>query len=85
MRNMVALIGNGVMDRYPRLRVGTLKAGHGWLRSAIITTAFIAGSSMMVLAQTGGAGAGTAGTPGMSWRYNGYGAYGTGTTGTAGW
>jgi len=31
MRNMAALIGSGVMDRYPQLRVGTLEAGHGWL------------------------------------------------------
>lgn len=31
MRNMAALIGSGVMDRYPRLRIGTLEAGHGWL------------------------------------------------------
>ena len=31
MRNMAALIGAGVMDRYPRLRVATLEAGHGWL------------------------------------------------------
>ena len=31
MRNMAALIGSGVMDRYPELRVGTLEAGHGWL------------------------------------------------------
>ena len=31
MRNMAALIGSGVMDRYPKLRVGTLEAGHGWL------------------------------------------------------
>jgi predicted TIM-barrel fold metal-dependent hydrolase len=31
MRNMAALIGSGVMDRYPGLRVGTLEAGHGWL------------------------------------------------------
>ena len=31
MRNMAALIGNGTMDRYPRLRIGTLEAGHGWL------------------------------------------------------
>ena len=31
MRNMAALIGAGVMDRYPRLRIGTLEAGHGWL------------------------------------------------------
>jgi predicted TIM-barrel fold metal-dependent hydrolase len=31
MRNMAALIGGGVMERYPKLRVGTLEAGHGWL------------------------------------------------------
>jgi uncharacterized protein len=31
MCNMAALIGSGVMDRYPTLRVGTLEAGHGWL------------------------------------------------------
>src|SRR6516165_8787132 len=31
MRNMAALIGNGVMDRHPALRIGTLEAGHGWL------------------------------------------------------
>lgn len=31
MRNMAALIGCGVMDRYPKLRIGTLEAGHGWL------------------------------------------------------
>ncbi len=31
MRNMAALIGSGAMDRYPKLRVGTLEAGHGWL------------------------------------------------------
>ena len=31
MRNMAALIGAGVMERYPTLRVGTLEAGHGWL------------------------------------------------------
>ena len=30
-RNMAALIGGGVMERYPRLRIGTLEAGHGWL------------------------------------------------------
>ena len=29
--NMAALIGSGVMDRYPTLRIGTLEAGHGWL------------------------------------------------------
>lgn len=32
-RNMAAIIGAGVMDRYPSLRVGTLEAGHGWLPS----------------------------------------------------
>jgi predicted TIM-barrel fold metal-dependent hydrolase len=32
-RNMAALIGSGVMDRYPNLRIGTLEAGHGWLPS----------------------------------------------------
>ncbi len=31
MRNMASLIGAGVMERYPRLRIGTLEAGHGWL------------------------------------------------------
>ncbi len=31
MRNMAALLGSGIMDRYPRIRVGTLEAGHGWL------------------------------------------------------
>jgi len=31
MRNMAALIGGGVMDRFPRLRIATLEAGHGWL------------------------------------------------------
>ncbi len=31
MRNMAALIGSGMMDRYPKLRIGTLEAGHGWL------------------------------------------------------
>jgi predicted TIM-barrel fold metal-dependent hydrolase len=31
MRNMAAMIGSGVMDRYPSLRIGTLEAGHGWL------------------------------------------------------
>jgi predicted TIM-barrel fold metal-dependent hydrolase len=25
------MIGSGVMDRHPSLRVGTLEAGHGWL------------------------------------------------------
>jgi predicted TIM-barrel fold metal-dependent hydrolase len=31
MRNMASLIGSGVMDRHPTLRIGTLEAGHGWL------------------------------------------------------
>jgi predicted TIM-barrel fold metal-dependent hydrolase len=31
MRNMASLIGSGVMDRYPDIRIGTLEAGHGWL------------------------------------------------------
>jgi predicted TIM-barrel fold metal-dependent hydrolase len=31
MRNMAALIGAGMLDRYPRLRLATLEAGHGWL------------------------------------------------------
>lgn len=31
MRNMAALIGCGLMDRYPKLRLATLEAGHGWL------------------------------------------------------
>ncbi|MGH8665230.1 MAG: amidohydrolase family protein, partial [Burkholderiales bacterium] len=31
MRNMAALIGGGLLDRYPRLRLATLEAGHGWL------------------------------------------------------
>jgi predicted TIM-barrel fold metal-dependent hydrolase len=31
MRNMAALIGSGIMDRYPTLRIATLEAGHGWL------------------------------------------------------
>jgi len=31
MRNMAALIGSGVMDRHPSLRIATLEAGHGWL------------------------------------------------------
>src|ERR1041384_505523 len=30
-RNMASIIGAGIMDRYPTLRVGTLEAGHGWL------------------------------------------------------
>jgi predicted TIM-barrel fold metal-dependent hydrolase len=30
-RNMAALIGSGVLDRYPQLRVAPLECGHGWL------------------------------------------------------
>jgi predicted TIM-barrel fold metal-dependent hydrolase len=30
-RNMASIIGAGIMDRYPKIRVGTLEAGHGWL------------------------------------------------------
>ena len=28
---MAGLVGSGVMDRYPDLRIGVLEAGHGWL------------------------------------------------------
>ncbi len=31
MRSMASVIGSGVMDRYPEIRVGTLEGGHGWL------------------------------------------------------
>jgi predicted TIM-barrel fold metal-dependent hydrolase len=31
MRNMASIIGGGVLDRYPDLRLGVLEAGHGWL------------------------------------------------------
>ena len=31
MRAMAALIGGGVMESYPRLRVAFLEAGVGWL------------------------------------------------------
>jgi len=31
MRNMAAMIGSGVMDRYPDLRLAVLESGHGWL------------------------------------------------------
>jgi len=31
MRNMASVIGSGVLDRYPELRLGVLEAGHGWL------------------------------------------------------
>jgi predicted TIM-barrel fold metal-dependent hydrolase len=32
-RNMAALIGAGVLDRYPALRLTSLECGHGWLAS----------------------------------------------------
>jgi uncharacterized protein len=32
-RNMASILGAGIMDRYPNIRVGTLEAGHGWLPS----------------------------------------------------
>jgi len=32
-RNMAALIGAGVLDRHPRLRLTALECGHGWLAS----------------------------------------------------
>jgi uncharacterized protein len=32
-RNMAALIGAGVLDRYPQLRLAPLECGHGWLAS----------------------------------------------------
>ena len=35
-RNIAALLGAGVMERYPRLRMGTLEAGHGWLPSWLL-------------------------------------------------
>jgi predicted TIM-barrel fold metal-dependent hydrolase len=31
MRNMASLIGSGVMERFPQIRIATLEAGHGWL------------------------------------------------------
>jgi predicted TIM-barrel fold metal-dependent hydrolase len=31
MRNMASIIGAGVLDRYPEVRLGVLEAGHGWL------------------------------------------------------
>src|SRR5215204_1459599 len=31
MSNMASLLGSGMMDRYPNLRLGVLEAGHGWL------------------------------------------------------
>ena len=31
MRNMAAILGGGVLDRFPKLRVGLLEAGQGWL------------------------------------------------------
>jgi predicted TIM-barrel fold metal-dependent hydrolase len=32
-RNLAALIGAGVLDRYPALRLTSLECGHGWLAS----------------------------------------------------
>jgi predicted TIM-barrel fold metal-dependent hydrolase len=32
-RNLAALIGAGVLDRYPELRLTSLECGHGWLAS----------------------------------------------------
>jgi len=32
-RNLAALIGAGVLDRYPQLRLTSLECGHGWLAS----------------------------------------------------
>ena len=32
-RNMAALIGSGVLDRYQQLRLAPLECGHGWLAS----------------------------------------------------
>ena len=31
MRNVACIVGSGVMDRYPDIRVGCLEAGHSWL------------------------------------------------------
>jgi predicted TIM-barrel fold metal-dependent hydrolase len=31
MRNMASLLGSGVLDRYPTLRIAVLEAGQGWL------------------------------------------------------
>ncbi len=33
MRGMAALIGSGLLDRFPELRIGVLETGHGWLPS----------------------------------------------------
>ncbi|PYN95227.1 MAG: hypothetical protein DMD91_25485 [Candidatus Rokuibacteriota bacterium] len=30
-RNMAAIIGSGVLDRFPKLRLTSLECGHGWL------------------------------------------------------
>jgi predicted TIM-barrel fold metal-dependent hydrolase len=32
-RNMAAIIGGGILDRYPQLRLTALECGHGWLPS----------------------------------------------------
>lgn len=31
MRNMASILGSGILDRYPKLRMAVLEAGHGWL------------------------------------------------------
>ena len=31
MRNVACILGSGLMDRYPDIRVGCLEAGHSWL------------------------------------------------------
>jgi predicted TIM-barrel fold metal-dependent hydrolase len=31
MRNVACIVGSGIMDRYPDIRVGCLEAGHSWL------------------------------------------------------
>jgi predicted TIM-barrel fold metal-dependent hydrolase len=33
MRAMAAVIGSGMLDRFPELRVGLVETGHGWLAS----------------------------------------------------
>jgi uncharacterized protein len=44
MRNMASVIGSGVLDRYPNLRLGVLEAGHGWLPGWIMRLDEHAGS-----------------------------------------
>ena len=33
MRGMAAVIGSGILDRFPELRIGVVETGHGWLPS----------------------------------------------------